>query len=126
MLDAHNSENIFRITNPNNITFVNTNNHAIHVGSTASNYVANQYKTDINVDDVKLTINTTANVTCVGNNTLVEFTIIVNNTSIVDATDVLVKDGLPSVLILSMQLKVLIHFGMSGLLIVYQLENSLH
>ncbi|AMD17473.1 hypothetical protein TL18_05235 [Methanobrevibacter sp. YE315] len=44
-----------------------------------------------------LKIKKTANVTVVGNNTLVEFTIIVNNTSIVDATDVGVKDGLPSV-----------------------------
>ena len=49
----------------------------------------------VNVTDVVLKINKTANVTVVGNNTLVNYTIKVNNTSIVNATNVKICDVLP-------------------------------
>ena len=49
----------------------------------------------VDVRPVNLTVVKTANVTVVGNNTLVNFTIVVNNTGIVNATDVSVRDVLP-------------------------------
>ena len=49
----------------------------------------------VNVTPVVLTVNKTANVTVVGNNTLVKFTIIVNNTGIVNATGISITDFLP-------------------------------
>ena len=51
---------------------------------------------DIKVVPVILAINKTADVSVVGNNTLVEFTIVVNNTGVVNATGVCVRDELPS------------------------------
>ena len=42
-----------------------------------------------------MNVNKTANVTVVGNNSLVKFTIIVNNTSIVNATNLTISDKLP-------------------------------
>ena len=52
-------------------------------------------KFDVTVGYTNLTVNKTANVTVVGNNTLVRFTIVVNNTGIVNATGVVVRDVLP-------------------------------
>ena len=49
----------------------------------------------VNVVPVDVTITKTANASRVGNNTLVEFTITVNNTSPVNATNVTVRDALP-------------------------------
>ena len=66
------------------------------------NVTSNENRTVVNssdkveVVDVNLTVNKTANVSVIGNNTLVEFTIIVNNTSIVNASDVEIKDYLPA------------------------------
>ena len=50
----------------------------------------------IDVRPVNLTVVKTANVTVVGNNTLVNFTIVVNNTGVMNATNVTVADMLPS------------------------------
>ncbi|MBQ9025486.1 MAG: right-handed parallel beta-helix repeat-containing protein, partial [Methanobrevibacter sp.] len=52
-------------------------------------------KTNVTVVPVKLNINKTANVTVVGNNSLVNFTIKVKSTSLVNATNVTVVDSLP-------------------------------
>ncbi|MBR1610359.1 MAG: DUF11 domain-containing protein, partial [Methanobrevibacter sp.] len=51
---------------------------------------------DVEVFEVNVTLNKTANVTVVGNNTLVNFTIVVNNTALVNATNVTIRDVLPN------------------------------
>ncbi|WP_405270663.1 Ig-like domain repeat protein [Methanobrevibacter sp.] len=73
----------------------NWTNYAYTLCDEDDNLISDSF--DVEVVPVVLTINKTANVTRVGNNTLVEFTIIVNNACIVNATDVRIKDGLPSV-----------------------------
>ena len=68
---------------------------AKHKGDVYYTEIANTAEFTV-LGEVKLEIDKTANATVVGNNTLVEFTITVNNTGTADATDVCVKDGLPS------------------------------
>ena len=65
------------------------------------NVTSNENKTnstgkfDVNVVEVNATLTKEANVTKVGNNTLVEFKIVLNHTSIINATNVTVCDSLP-------------------------------
>ena len=55
--------------------------------------------TKISLVPINLTVNKTANVTAVGNNSLVNYTIVVNNSAIVNATDVVVIDEIPNGLV---------------------------
>ncbi|WP_295113878.1 CARDB domain-containing protein [uncultured Methanobrevibacter sp.] len=70
-------------------------NNTVSVSSDENISIATTNAT-VNVVSVNATVNKTANVTVIGNNTLVKFTISVNYTSIVNATNVTIKDVLPS------------------------------
>ena len=65
--------------------------NVVEVNSTENVTVVDSNVT-IDVRPVNLTVVKTANVTVVGNNTLVKFTIVVNNTGVMNATNVTVKD----------------------------------
>ncbi|WP_405279127.1 hypothetical protein [Methanobrevibacter sp.] len=68
--------------------------NVVEVNSTENVTVVDSNVT-IDVRPVNLTVVKTANVTVVGNNTLVNFTIVVNNTGVMNATNITVKDVLP-------------------------------
>ncbi|MDO5859145.1 right-handed parallel beta-helix repeat-containing protein [Methanobrevibacter sp.] len=68
--------------------------NAVEVKSYENSTVVSDDAT-VEVVPVILTVNKTADVTVVGNNTEVTFTIVVNNTARVDATNVTVKDIIP-------------------------------
>ena len=68
--------------------------NVVEVNSTENVTVVDSNVT-IDVRPVNLTVVKTANVTVVGNNTLVNFTIVVNNTGVMNATNIIVKDVLP-------------------------------
>ncbi|WP_458456142.1 hypothetical protein [Methanobrevibacter sp.] len=70
-----------------------TNEVTVNYSENETDSIVNS--TDITVVPVVLTVEKTGNVTKVGNNTFVEFTIIVNNTGAGNATDVYVRDALP-------------------------------
>ena len=70
-----------------------TNNVTVNSNENRTNVTGNE---TIEIVPIVLTVNKTANVTVVGNNTEVMFTIKVNNTSRVNATDVVVIDELPN------------------------------
>ena len=68
--------------------------NVVSVNSTENATVVDSEVT-VDVRPVEYTVNKTVNVTVVGNNTLVKFTIVVNNTGVMNATNVVVSDILP-------------------------------
>ncbi len=71
------------------------NTVTVSCNETERNYTNNNASALYEVVSFNLSINKTANVTAVGNDTLVKFTIVVKNDAIINATDVIISDMLP-------------------------------